>query len=400
MAHSGSTTARREPTAGGAIALAFLRQLATLPSTMSRGLSGFGWCVATTLVLSQSAGALEAGGASAGQVTPQQPSPSASWLHQGAYRCSTGLTVEWDFRTASPMAAPPALSAEGQLYVATHEGYLHAVSRDGDFLWSYTVDGALLWGAGVDTRGRIQTISSAGTIYLFTPSGNPRWVYGFRSPSSSVMFAKGGMMLVPHGYNLYALAPGAGVRWRAFLGSEVNSGPWVREDGSAWLTTRDGQLRRVTNARSPSAVVEVGSNARVMGVNADGAALVLRDGVLSAIDESGESVWHREAVRAVSPDGRLLVGEQELLWLDAQGGLEAEVAFSGTLSAAPVLAGDWAWVPTVQGDMVAVNRNGTVESCRISAAPLMLPIVDAAHQRVVATAGDGTLSAVRHREAR
>lgn len=382
---------------------------------MSRGLSGFGWCVAATLVLTSLALALGSDRGSAppaaqklAEAQPRsgprdaaaKPSAARPRPNAEADRCSTGLTVDWDFRTASPISAPGVLTADGQLYLTTHEGYLHAVSREGDFLWSYTVDGALLWGSGVDSRGRVHTLSSKGIFYLFDASGNARWVYRFRSPSSAVAFTENGVTWVPHGHNLYTLAPGAGVRWRAYLGSEVNSGPWVREDGSAWITTRDGRLRRVSQSGRPSAVLDVGSQARVVGVTAQGAALVLADSLLRAIDDAGEQLWQYAGVRAAAPDAGLVVSEERLLWLDEQGHAQAEVALKETLSAAPARAGDWAWVPTLQGELLAVHREGSIERCRISGAPLMLPLIDAARTRVLATAGDGSVSAVRHRDVR
>ena len=50
----------------------------------------------------------------------------------------------WRFDAGAPVVAPPVVSDRGRLYVATTEGYVHALGADGGFRWSYTVEGAVL----------------------------------------------------------------------------------------------------------------------------------------------------------------------------------------------------------------------------------------------------------------
>src|SRR5690606_35014196 len=67
--------------------------------------------------------ALVAPGAPAPEPPPPEPPPHVGEL--------------WRFRSAAPLSGPPALDAAGRVFLASVEGFLHALAPDGAYRWSY-----------------------------------------------------------------------------------------------------------------------------------------------------------------------------------------------------------------------------------------------------------------------
>jgi hypothetical protein len=97
---------------------------------------------------------------------PAAAPPTRGWTAFRGDQARTGRSqlrgprtarLKWVFRTAGRIWADAAVTGDGTVYVASHDGRLYAVGPDGRELWSY------------DTGGKIWTspvIGKDGSIYI------------------------------------------------------------------------------------------------------------------------------------------------------------------------------------------------------------------------------------------
>ena len=158
-----------------------------------------------------------------------------------------GDRVDFRFRTASPVSSPLAVDPGGQIYIATHEGYLHALGPDGRFLWSYTVNGALLHGVVADGDKGALLASSKGLVYSLRQDGVARWVFQLPvTPEGPLRIDERRAAHFLAGSYLYAVSSRAGVLWRAgFAAAPSGNDFYEALSGETWLTTADGALHAV-----------------------------------------------------------------------------------------------------------------------------------------------------------
>lgn len=346
--------------------------------------------------------------------------------------CHGGLYQRWKFHAGAPLAAPAVIGAEGQVAVGSHEGYLHSLSWEGAFLWSYTVDGGLLDGVAVGSGQRFMAVSTAGKIYSLAPDGTPHWVFstGF-VPGYGAADAERGIYFVTRGDGLFAVSSRAGFLWSIDLGSAPQTRLRVDAEGYVWFVTGDQRLHRM---RTPYfhrswPLPQSPSSARLVAASTRGALLLAGD-ELSFVDVEGQTRWQRPEVRAAAltldggPPLAVVVGEQDLIWLDGSSGAEiARVALQAPepsearssldskqrLPSTTTMLGrasqqaaslelaasaERAMLGTVDGQLLAFDRTGRRGGCRISTARLFAPQIDRAHDQVVVSAGNGDIVAV------
>lgn len=322
--------------------------------------------------------------------------------------CTEGLTVDWTFHASAPLAVAPAVSKQGWVVVASVDGYVHALAPGGRFQWSYTLDSAPS-GIAIGEDGRTYALSQAGVLHVLHADGRHQW--GSRLPAGMVPTGplaqnEQGVVFVPSHLNLYAFAAGAGLSWRAFIGSEIVAGPIATAAGDAWVATRDARLVRVHTPRDRSQFSLPEDNAgQVVGANTNVVLVLIPEGAAStlvAFDHRGHERWRYRDVRRVSSDGSVLErrGPRGASWTwiePSTGQVLGERTLGLESSAAPSSLGARAVVPTVDGRVYVFGEEGRVEWCRIAAAPLLEPRVGALTERITVAAGDGRFASVRFR---
>lgn len=99
--------------------------------------------------------------------------------------------MKWTFETGGAIPASVAIGADDTIYIASHDGYLYAISPTGsgnrtDYKWRTYID-------SVDYGRSSPTIGADGTIYvgsydynLYAISGSPGWTYAAYQRSMSV----------------------------------------------------------------------------------------------------------------------------------------------------------------------------------------------------------------------
>jgi hypothetical protein len=121
--------------------------------------------------------------------------------------CTEGLTVDWTFHAAAPLAVAPAVSKQGRVVVASVDGYVHALAPGGRFQWSYTLDSAPS-GISIGEDGRTYALSREGVLHVLHADGRHQW--GSRlppgmAPTGPFAQSEQGVVFVPSHLNLYAV---------------------------------------------------------------------------------------------------------------------------------------------------------------------------------------------------
>lgn len=305
----------------------------------------------------------------------------------------------WTFRSASPFCAPPSFAPSGQAYLASHEGYLHALTDRGAFRWSYTVKGGLTHRPATDSAGRVYASSSRGHLYAISERGNPHWLFTPPAkPRSPLCVSPKRQVHYTSERFLYAAAIGRGIQWRVKLPAPVVSGPACDPDGGIWLVTSDGKVFSFGKQYGRrSFKLPLSRSYQLCSVGPEGA-LVLAGDELLQLDRRCEVTGKRSGVESAalgdSPGAVVLVTrdqrQRRRVALMVGGELRevGDVPFAPT--ATPARKADTAFVPGPKGELLVASAQQRA-SCYIGSGPLMQPVFDP-QGRLWVTSGDGVVA--------
>jgi putative pyrroloquinoline-quinone-binding quinoprotein len=302
--------------------------------------------------------------------------------------------VVWRFQSAAPLSGSPAVSPAGLVYIASVEGYVHALGADGAFRWSYGVVGIPIGAPAVDAAGQVYVATTAQRLYALRPDGHLGWMQRSRTRFATppIWASPGLLYYVGRDRNLYHLATWNSEPTRRFLGQAASVPLASLGEGVVALGTAAPEAQLF---RRSSPVVHLGLDGSLVEPLSGGRShwfAVTRAG-LAAFDVATHALaWKAPARRAaLSADERFLVVEVErdLVWLAPRTGLELHRAhLPGDASAAPVVTNSGiAVTPLVSGDLLVVEpRSGRSERIGVTPAPLWAPVWSEPSRRVTAAA--------------
>ena len=143
---------------------------------------------------------------------------------------------------------------DGVIYIASQDGYLHAVNTDGSNRWQYNIMQALgLLSAAspsIDEDGTIYVGSGDGYIYAINPDGTLRWQFhtGMQFHSEVAIDTEGRILLGAANWSgenyLYAISSDGILLWQSparLLYGELPRipSPTVGSDGTIYIMTYD-----------------------------------------------------------------------------------------------------------------------------------------------------------------
>jgi hypothetical protein len=309
---------------------------------------------------------------------------------------------DWSFHTGSPLSGAPVSSLDGRVYVAANEGYIHALSSDGGFLWSYTVAGGLASPLQLDESGRVYAASAIGYLYALNPSGAPHWVFQLPvEPATPLSYSSRKLLYFASSGFFYGVSARRGVLWNAYLSSPVVAGPLSDAQGRAWLITRDGTLHifskpalRIERRLPPA------TQYRLSSVSNEGAAIIADSTLLQV---NGEGVVRFEAsgfefatlvddtlvgIRNHKAEAPFGLESSELVVMKA-GYPEPPIRLGFKAAAAPAVEGDIVVVSGERGEFAVVSGD-RFSTCQVSSSPLLTPVIDS-ERRILVAAGDGAV---------
>jgi hypothetical protein len=286
---------------------------------------------------------------------------------------------------------------DGSAYVGTSDGYLHALSPDGNYLWGYTLKGAVTGRAALGASGAV-LVPTARRIYAIRPDGTLLWVFNspirvlgdlardglgrfnFGSEDGRVFALSGMGALVAHvpGRVPFSVLP------LALTDGSIAAG---RQDGSV-LVSRGFKTVRFELGGAPSSLFPCPGYELC----------AIAGGQLRGVGPSGR-LGQVTALRAAASADLVAVLSDER-HLELYRGLTGEPVFRLVLpdaaSSAPAFdAKGRIFVPLEGGALFTVSPSGAPLACTpIGHSPLGLPVADAARGRMLVTASEGVLASV------
>jgi hypothetical protein len=287
------------------------------------------------------------------------------------------------------------VSPSGLVYLASVEGYLHALASDGRFRWSYGLGGMPVGAPAVDPAGHVFVATTEPRLYAFRPDGHLSWVQGVpaRFATPPVWAAPGVVYYAGRDGNLYSVAASGSASLPHWLGATPQGGLASLGDGEVAVGLAAAEVK-VYRRAALLAQLELPAPSEQPLLGAKGHWYAVTGAGLVAVEVSTRApVWTVPARRAgLSADERALAVEVEgdLIWLDPASGRELHrMQLPAPASAAPALTNAGiALVPLVSGGLLVLDP-ATQRLARVALgkAPAWPPVWSEGSQRVTAAAG-------------
>lgn len=307
--------------------------------------------------------------------------------------------VAWRFRSATSLSGAPAVSPAGPVYVASVEGFLHALDARGAYRWSFGLEGMPIGAPAVDRAGQVYVATTAQRLYAFKPDGRLSWLHRARTRFATppVWAAPGLLYYVGRDRNLYSLPGWGGAAQSQWLGADVDVPLASVGDGlvAVGMVSTEAQVFR---RAAPLGLIELADEpAQPLLGGKEYWYAVTRVG-LAAFDVTTRSLeWTAPARRAaLSADQRLLLleVEGELVWFTPESWRERHrVRLSGEASGPPVVANSGvALVPMMSGELLVIDpQSGRRARVDVGPGPVWPPVWREASQHVTAAAAGGVV---------
>lgn len=234
--------------------------------------------------------------------------------------------LRWKLYTGDELYTPPAIAADGTLYLGTDTGLVLAIKPGGKIIWRFHARGGICSSPSIGLNGLIYV--AADSLYCLDQKGRKRWVFG--TPDGDYFFGGAIPDLLGNVYAgnndgfVYCIGPNGRMRWRApvpdedEIKTEITIGP-----GDTLFLGSDGYylLRK-----APEDVVRILYEAddilaATPALSAAGTLYFLPDdGVIYAFStRSGRLVWKQDIAVSekslyyassptIGPDGTVYVG--------------------------------------------------------------------------------------------
>lgn len=209
------------------------------------------------------------------------------------YAINADGSLKWQFGTGDEIGTSPAIGADGTIYVCTSEfgSPLYAINPDGSAKWQSDPELLFDHSPAIAEDGTIIAASSWGQVAAFDPNGQMRWQHDFGeeggAPSCAPAIGPGGMVYVGcDDGRLCRITPdGRGVKWQYATGGEISSCPAVDAEGTVYVGSLDNSLYAIRADGSLKWRYETGGPVRSSpAIGADGTVYVgSDDGCLYAI---------------------------------------------------------------------------------------------------------------------
>jgi outer membrane protein assembly factor BamB len=279
-------------------------------------------------------------------------------LVSGAAAAALEPQTVFRFAASSTLFARPGVGHDGSIYVGSGDGYVHALSADGSFRWSYTVKGRVAAPPVEEaSSGRVFVATSEARLYALETDSHLRWVFPLPvAPKTELTLTpKGTLLFVGVDDYLYGVTTGGALTLR-LAATQARSAPVALASGQSGLVLGDmfGQLKGYGYERSP--LPGPFSAAAKLAVDAERAIFACEDG----------------NVRVVNVAATELSAKSDCL--------------------SPPVRGDGFFaVAEANGAVRLLYKDGTSSSIPLGSAPLR-PIWDAPRHRLVVSTALGAVT--------
>lgn len=194
--------------------------------------------------------------------------------------------IKWNYKIGKDEVLNVA-SDNKQVYFGTGNGYIYALDHNGNFKWSYKIEGkgnkTIRQAPFVSSDGTVYAASCNGNLYALTPDGELKWRKALGNLlDTNISEGKDGVLYFGSSdKNLYAIQPDGKTKWKFKTEDVVTSAPAIAENGTLYFGSLDKNLYALT----PDGKLKFKYN---LGENAGSSPVLGRDGkIYIATEGSG-----------------------------------------------------------------------------------------------------------------
>lgn len=141
-------------------------------------------------------------------------------------------TLKWSIRLGFVDCARPVIDAQGRI-IFSSDGSVNALTRDGKFIWNYSINSFGVSCPSIDNSGNIYVCAGDGNLYALNQNGSLRWscMTSKFTYSSPTIGTDGTIYVGSSDSKLYAFNPDGSINWNFTANGSVTS-PALRPDGA------------------------------------------------------------------------------------------------------------------------------------------------------------------------
>ena len=196
------------------------------------------------------------------------------------------------FSASSTLFARPGVGHDGSVYVGSGDGYVHALSADGSFRWSYTVKGRVVAPPVEEpSSGRIFVATSEARLYALEPDSHLRWVFPLPvAPKTELSLTpKGTLLFVGVDDYLYGVTTGGALTLR-LSAPQSRSAPVALASGQSGLVLGDTFAKLVGYGYERSPLNGPFSAAAKLAVDAERTVFACENGTARVLGSAGSEL--------------------------------------------------------------------------------------------------------------
>ncbi len=191
------------------------------------------------------------GGAVEAQVTA---SPDESTLYVASLDGTlTALARDGSKRWSRALGGPgdrvystPCVGDDGTIYVGSDAKRFHAVGSDGRVVWSLEVGGEADTGAAVARDGSL-VFAAGNVVYDVRKGGDVAWRFAAHGKvfTAPAIADDGTVVFGAQDHRVYALTASGALLWSTDLGADVDGAPAIADDGAIFVGTDGDEVVRL-----------------------------------------------------------------------------------------------------------------------------------------------------------
>lgn len=152
--------------------------------------------------------------------------------------------VKWKYKAGLEIKSSPAVADDGTIYFGSRDRYFYALTSDGKLKWKFKTGAWVDSSPAIATDGTICFGSWDNNFYALNPDGKLKWQFATSNlvTTSPALAADGTIYFGSHDKNFYALTPDGKLKWKFPTGAEIDVSPAIGADGTIYFGSTDGNL--------------------------------------------------------------------------------------------------------------------------------------------------------------
>ena len=308
------------------------------------------------------------------------------------------------FRLDVGLAGPPVVAGDGTWWLSGRDGELALLGTNDSPVWSISLGAAITGDVAIDEHGSLYVPTARDLIFAVEPNASVRWrsrvPWGIDGPLAWV--PQQGLAFVGRDQFLYWLGHSANLLQRTPIGGRRSAGP-IRMGQFAAVGSDTGEFF-VGSSRGKRLQVDLGQRIRSISDWSD-SALILAGNKGYSVDYRAEVRLIRAEIASIgvasdreSPNAKgqaVMLSKGRLDWFDHQGNVTQSLDTSQvpTDDLVPELAAthQCAWISSNSGTVWQCCTHDGIQAFRLTQLPLMRPVLDLVHGRVLVGSSQGEL---------